>query len=185
MHITQAQDLKIGLKTGINISTLSGPAASTDDVSSRLLYHIGAFASQEVADKIEAQAELLFSAQGATEDNDFAASKIRLNFTYLNIPLIAKYQVLEGVCVYAGIQPGIRLTANGKILEGQFQGTLDAKDDTKTFDFALIFGLYYQIEENLFVEARLVPGLVDIEQDEPIFRNQLVQLSVGYVLVGN
>ena len=182
---SQAQDLKIGLKGGINISTLSGPPSSTDDVSARLLYHVGVFAAKEVADKIEAQAELLFSAQGATEDNDFAASKIRLNFTYLNIPLIGKYQVAEGICIYAGIQPGIRLTAEGKILEGQFQGTQDAKDDTKAFDFALIFGGYYQIQENLFVEARFVPGLVDIEQDAPIFRNQLVQFSVGYILVGN
>lgn len=178
----EISQLTLGPKAGINFSTLTGPASSTDDISGRLLFHAGGFASAMISDNLGAQVELVFSSQGATEANDFFDSDIRINVNYLNLPILGKVQLIEGLFAYVGPQFGFLISSKGKVLTGRFEGTLEAKDDTKGMDVALVFGGSYQVSSEIIIDARLNAGLMDIRTDEPEFRNLVFQVSVGYIL---
>lgn len=176
----QIQSIAFGAKAGLNISDLRGEFA--DDISSRALFHLGGFAEVMLSDALGAQAEVIFSAQGGTEDNDFADSKIKINVNYINIPLLGKYQVADGIFVYVGPQFSLRVSAKGIVEEGNFKGELDAKDDTKAIDLGVVAGASIEVIENLILEARANIGLLDIETDAPVFKNTVIQISAGYRL---
>ena len=50
--------------------------------------------------------------------------------------------------------------------------------ETKTFDFAAVGGLGYNLTQNIFVQARYVVGLTDTSKDASV-TNKVIQLSAG------
>jgi hypothetical protein len=82
-----AQDTKYGVKGGLNMSN-----NSADGSKSITSFHLGGFAQFKMNDKFAIQPELLYSAQGAK--NDFGT----LNLNYINIPVMAKYNVADASC---------------------------------------------------------------------------------------
>jgi len=182
--VNAQEDLVFGAKAGINISDLVSPDGSADDISKRLQYHAGIFGSTMITDEFGAQLELLFSSQGGTELNEFADSKIRITVNYITLPILAKYKVVEGLFVYLGPQIGIAVSSQGNVLEGRFKGKLENMDDTNRVDIGIALGASFAVNEQMFVEARLNAGLTDIEKDEPVFKNQVIQLAVGFPLIG-
>ena len=179
----QPLNIEFGPKIGASITGFRTPRRFAEgDLSPRLLAHFGAFGSATVADRLRLQGELLFSLQGATEFSEFANSKIRISVNYLNVPIILKYELIDGLWVYVGSQPGILLASKGKVLEGQFEGTYDNKDDTRALDLAFLLGASFEIIDNVVIEARHNIGVLDLDKDAPIFRNRVFHISVGYVL---
>ncbi len=63
------------------------------------------------------QLEFLLSQQGHAAQDDFSNS---LNLLYLNIPLMARYNLGYNLNVHAGIQPGILLSAKSKFQDEKF-----------------------------------------------------------------
>ena len=62
-----AQDVRFGVKGGLNIATLTG---DVQDASTKVGFHVGGFAEIKVSDKFAVQPELLFSTQGAKSDEE-------------------------------------------------------------------------------------------------------------------
>ncbi|RZJ99833.1 MAG: PorT family protein, partial [Flavobacterium sp.] len=50
--------------------------------------------------------------------------------------------------------------------------------ETKSFDFAAVGGLAFDLTSNIFLQARYVAGLTDTSKDAKV-TNQVIQLSVG------
>ena len=84
-HRTIAQDWGFGIKGGINFSSLNVDGG--DDPDSKVGVHVGVFGNTSInADgNLFVQPELLFSLQGA-EDN---------NTTCINLPVVIKYYIVE------------------------------------------------------------------------------------------
>ena len=180
---TQDLNLEFGPKAGLSISGFRTPRRFAEgDLSPRIRTHLGIFASGAVADQLRLQGELLFSLQGATEFSEFANSKIRISVNYVNVPVMLKYEVIDGLFVYIGSQLGVLVTSKGKVLQGQFEGTYDNKDDTKALDLSFLLGASYEIVARVVIEGRHNIGLIDLDKEAPIFRNRVFQISVGYVL---
>lgn len=187
--IANAQDVEFGVKGGLNIASLSG---DVEDVSSKMGFHVGGFAEIKLTDKFSVQPELLFSLQGAKEEytETMAGFDVKyedkLNLSYLNIPIMAKYYATESLSIQAGPQVGFLMSANleekASFEGGSETAETDVKEFMETVDFGVNFGLGYKITENFGVDARYNVGLSNIYKDSDDYKvsNSVIQVSLGY-----
>ena len=158
-NASNAQDLKFGAKIGANFSKLSGDGFNGDNLTS---FHVGILTELNLLENISIQPELLYSSQGT----DYQNEEIKLD--YLSLPVLAKFYVItDKLSLEAGPQFSFLVNDNVK---GQF--------DAKTFDFAAVGGLGYNLTSFIFVQARYVVGLTDTSKDASV-TNKVFQLSAG------
>ncbi len=172
-----AQDVKFGLKGGVNFASFSGK--DVENVDSKTAFHVGVLAEIPLLDKFSLQPELLYSVQGIKENDDNAEFKLN----YLQLPLMGKYYVTDEFSLEAGPQVGFLLSAKAKV-EGEGEG--DIKDDMNKTDFGLNFGLGYTLGNRLNVNARYNFGLSKIYNKDTFLSdikayNSVIQVSVGYI----
>jgi len=173
-----AQDIKFGVKAGGNIATLTG---DVEDLKSKFSFHIGGVAEIPITDKLSFQPELLYSSQGAEYDEglDFGgiSANSKINLDYINVPLMAKYYVIENLGVEFGPLVGFLISA-----EEDYDGeTVDVKDDLKSIDFGLAAGANYELDFGLNFGLRYNLGLADISDgSDDKLHNGVLQVSVGY-----
>lgn len=171
----QAQQVKIGIKGGPNISTLAG---DFPDIVHKLSFHAGTFLNIHVSNKIILQPELIYSNQGAVYDigND------EINLAYLNLPMIAKIEVSEKFNVQVGPQLGILLS--GKFDFGS--DVIDIKDAYSDMDVALTMGVGFKSHDNVTIDLRYNYGFTnivasDIDAADLSITNQVIQVSLGFI----
>ncbi|MWB94674.1 outer membrane beta-barrel protein [Flavobacterium sp. GA093] len=191
---TNAQEVKFGVKAGLNIANQTGDVVGTESLVG---FHVGGFAEIKLTDKFSIQPELLYSAQGAKYDfsepefDSFEEGKLKL--AYLNIPVMAKFYVTEKFTVEAGPQIGFLLSAkddySGSFMGESYSENEDVKDGYKSIDFGVNFGAGYDFTENLSVGLRYNLGLSNIVEtedaeefdvDDVSVQNSVFSLSVGY-----
>lgn len=173
---TNAQQTRFGVKGGLNISTVVG--GDVEDTKSLVGFHVGGFAEIKVFDKFFIQPELLYSAQGTKVDGFGGDADIKLN--YLNIPVLAKYYIVDKFSVEAGPQLGVLLSAKA-------EGT-DIKDSTRSVDFGFNIGAGYNFTDNFSVGLRYTIGLSplsdkDIDDANDYYdsaKNSNLALSLAY-----
>lgn len=187
-----AQEVKYGVKAGLNLSTLTG---DIEDVKSLAGFHAGGFVEIKLMDKFAIQPELMYSTQGAKSEYTFSESgfvvdaeeKVKLG--YINLPIMAKYFVAPGFTIEAGPQVGFLLSAKNEYdysasgfgMTESESGENDIKDDTESIDFGFNVGAGYEFTENIFVQARYNFGLTNIAKDvDGDIKNGVLQVSVGY-----
>src|SRR5687768_4209669 len=120
--------VQFGVKAGANLATLTGD--DVEDVKSKIGFNAGVFAEIPVSEQFSVKPELVYSLQGAKSDGDGDA---KINLSYINLPILAKYNISEGFFAEAGPQIGFLTTAKAKSDAGDF----DIKDGFKSVDFAL------------------------------------------------
>jgi len=191
---SQAQEIKYGAKVGLNVATLNG---DVEDVKSLIGAHLGGFVEIKITDKFAFQPELLYSMQGAkseyseSEPGYSYSSEEKYKLGYLNLPLMAKYFATEKLFIEAGPQIGFLMSAKNDYKETEtfmgdtetFSGDIDIKDNLKSIDFGLNFGLGYEFTQNVFASARYNVGLSDINDVEGSnvkIQNGVFQFSFGY-----
>lgn len=181
-----AQEVEFGLKGGINLSTITGDDYVNFD--NRTCFHFGAVVEIGITENFSFQPELLYSCQGSdygVDDTSIIETKVALfNGTikadYLNIPLMAKYYVSEGLSLEAGPQLGFLISA-----KDDFEGEEDdIKEFVKNFDLGVNFGLGYKLAGGLNFGARYNVGLTNANDDPDLsditFKNGVFQFSLGY-----
>ena len=165
--IANAQDMKFGVKGGLNMSSNSEEGAS-----SLLAFQLGGFAEFKVSDKFAVQPELMYSAQGAK----FSAGGVSIteNLNYINIPVMAKYYVADAFSLELGPQIGFLMSAK---VEG-----VDFKEFCNSTDFGLNLGAGYNLNETMSLGLRYNMGLTNVLKDQVdgSSKNSSVQLSFGY-----
>lgn len=201
----QAQEIRFGAKAGVNFASVGGD--ETDDVDGKTGFHIGGLVEIMITDEFGVQPELLYSAQGSksefTEDLGGGFFDIMGKYTqktkldYINIPIMAKYYVTEGLAIEAGPQIGFLVSANSEseveisgadadIFEGDTDsGDVDISDFTSGVDFGVGVGASYRLDMGVFFGARYNLGLSNINDfagsDDFKNQNNVIQLSVGYL----
>lgn len=156
---SNAQDLKFGAKIGANFSNLKGDGNNGDNLTS---FHVGALVEINVIENFSVQPELLYSSQGTEVANE------KLKLDYVSVPVLAKfYLISEKLSIEAG--PQFSFLVNDDVKQ-QFEA--------KTFDFAAVGGLSYNLTSFIFVQARYVAGLTDVSKEASV-TNQVFQLSAG------
>ncbi len=207
-----AQELKFGAKAGVNFSTLGG----SDVFENKTSFHAGAVLEYKINDQFSIQPELTYSSQGASlntskslgilggfmgENDSFDLSGLsdkefekilssvdaKFSSGYINLPIMVKFYVIEGLSLQAGPQVGFLVSAkakaSGSVLGQSFSDDVDIKEEFKTVDFGLNFGLGYKFAEKFFVDGRYNLGLTNVAEgnDGKSITNGVFQLSVGYM----
>ncbi len=178
---TQAQvQASLGIKGGVNFASLDVTnAQATWD--GRTGYHIGAFALFKVT-AFAIQPELIFSQQGSTVK--FNGQDFDANFSYVNVPVIAKFYLPLGLNLQLGPQFGFLTSAESDFNPVNAQGGTDLKEYYKNSDVSLGMGIGWDLPFKLTIDARYNLGLTEINDNASLTatKNQVFQLSLGYKL---
>ena len=182
-----SQETRFGLKGGGNYSTITGD--DTDGLDGRTGFHIGGLAEIMFNESFGLQPELIYSTQGAKEeysDSGFS-EKYTMKLDYINLPILAKYFITQGLNVNLGPQVGyvINKTGEYEVSGGGFdESGSDDLEGVNDFDFSLVGGLGYELDMGVFFNARYNLGLGNISEeggDDFSIQNNVIQLSVGYM----
>lgn len=195
-HGINAQEyFEFGFKGGVNLSNITGD--QTDNLDPRTTMNIGVFSIYKVTDKIGVQAEILYSEQGTEAELTYfdGVSEIEEDYVlktqYINLPVMASYNIIENLWVEAGPQIGYLVKAEedtetttednlGSV--ESITETQDVTDNFESIDLALNVGLRYKLSRNFLVQARYSKGISDITEElEGKQNNQVYSFSVGYV----
>lgn len=185
-----AQDVKLGVKAGINFSNVSGDIENSDFKTG---LNFGGFAEINLSSKFIFQPEILFSGQGASYKESYGtySSEETIKLNYLNFPFMVKYALLDKFALEFGPQLGFLLSANANGTETNngeiLSHDINMKKYLKSIDFGLNFGASFDITKNILIGARYNLGLLNINEDleddenENIkIQNSVFSFSVGY-----
>ncbi len=176
-----AQDFTWGAKVGMNLANISYSDGDYGDADkSRLGFAVGLMGEYKFSETMAVSADLMFSAQGDKYKEDDYTEKEKLS--YLNIPILFNYYVIEGLAVKAGIQPGFLLGAKSTYEYDDEKGDESSKDYYNSIDFAIPVGVSYDITESIVIDARYNIGVANIAKDADGYsaKNNVFQLTVGY-----
>lgn len=225
---TFAQQAKFGVKAGLNIANLAGdyPATSGDyftiETSAITSFHFGGFVEFQLNEKIRFAPELLLSVQGnvietkgtpwnpPTQTYQTVSFTQNPKLTYINIPVMFKYEVLNKLHLELGPQIGFLLIAKSKWEFTNEEApaenstiTVDLLNDgiynlsgqqiyvergMNGTDLSFNFGASYDLTNSVYVQFRYTAGLVAIDSKSQLaeevrsldLRNNVLQFSAGY-----
>lgn len=166
-----------GVKAGANFANLefsSGGYSVSPD--SRTSLHLGAWLAANISGNLAIQPELLYSSQGAS----FSSDEL-YKLSYINIPVLLRYNFAEIANLHAGPQFGLLLSA-----EAEDDGdTQDIKDDLKGSDVGLAIGGGVDLPMGLGFGLRYVIGLSDISDfDSGDIKSKVFQIYASFRLFG-
>jgi Outer membrane protein beta-barrel domain len=161
-----------GVKAGAIQSAFKQKAGAETD--SKTGFVAGAFAAYTIIPNLDVQVEGLYSQLGAKQDVDGSTGKYKFN--YINVPVLAKYNVWNGIYAIAGGQFGYLVSAKTE-LKGQKE---DIKDNAKKTDLGLVFGGGYETRNGIGAEIRYLPGMKDISNNSTSIKNVAWQLTLSY-----
>jgi hypothetical protein len=200
-----------GVKGGLNVSSLTGDYPSTEKTDSKIGFHVGGTLELELTSKFSLLGEALISTQGNKKEVVTSVSKTTQNIslTYLNIPVLVKYNILPKLSLEFGPQIGFAVSGKDKyeisdseigsfsletdlLKDGSVSilGTpFEYKKYLNTVDFSLNLGASFQVTEKFYVQARYNKGLTNLDVKNvdltrnysgKDLKNSVLQLSLGY-----
>lgn len=180
VFFTASAQIQFGVKAGANFATLSGQGS--EGATTKVDFHGGGFVHIPLVNSFFLQPELLYSRQGAKATSDGVVFNI--NQSYLNIPVLAKYQHSSGLYGETGPQFGFLLAAN--VAAGG--SSQDVKSSYKSTDFSWAFGVGYKLPLiGAGIDARYNLGLSNIAATDVSgysVKNSVFQIGVFYMLGG-
>lgn len=193
--MAQTQKVKLGVKAGLNIASLTFDESELNS-SSKTGFTAGFMAEIPLAKKFSIQPELLYSQQGTKtsfSDPDVTNSNYNgtIELNYLNIPVMLKYYVLKGFSIQAGPQIGILLKANNKYKDNflgyENQESFDLKEYSSGIDTSVNFGLGYQFKDKFYADLRYNISYSNVFRESDVnyfinndMKNRVFQISIGY-----
>ena len=185
---TQAQEVRLGAKGGVNFSSFSGDGFDAfDDPEGRTSFHIGAFAEIPLSERFSIQPEVLYSGQGFDLISREGADDTEVQLDYINVPVMAKVYIVEGLYAEAGPQIGFNVKSEidsdpDDVDSGDV--TID-EDVINDVEFSVGVGAGYQFNNGLFLNARYNFGLTDVFNNEDLLidsdaKNSVFAVSAGY-----
>ncbi len=209
LSMTNAQGISVGVKAGINYgATLTSDSDYNENFDPIIAPMFGVVAEFALTDKFSVQPEALyypsgfkikeFEDYGYTTNGDGALS-------YLDIPVMMKYYVMDGLSLEAGPYVGFLLAAkstltvtdpDGEVFDAVSYEDLDIKDHYNSIDFGLGLGASYKHSSGVFGTLRYNLGLSNIDADDEgeekdgeigtdsfTIKNNILSFSVGYMFM--
>ena len=169
-----------GIKGGVNFATVSGDDFDSPD--SRTSFHVGLLAEFPLTEMFSLQAEALYSGQGFESDLDGeifgGEGKVEYQLDYINVPVLAKVYILDGLSIEAGPQFGFKVNEEIDANANADDGDLNL-DEAEDFDFGVAAGITFETPMGLFATGRYTQGFTDIVNNRDV-KNSVFQIGVGY-----
>lgn len=169
----QSQEVRLGVKGGLNIASMGGDTYGLGSLGSRTAFHIGGFAEIPLAGDFALQPEILYSSEGSNWSWGLGSNDVKLD--YVRIPVLAKYNMpfVQGLSAELGPVFGVLVNAKA--------GSTDVKDEFKSFDAQLGIGATYRFDFGLAAGLRYNKGLLNVNE-ETDWKNQsnVFQIFAAY-----
>ena len=170
----QMPSFEWGVKAGLNVSGMNNTG-----LDSKTGLTAGVFVDYRFNDWIGMSADLLFSREGAMLKS--GGDKYIAKTNYLNLPILAKFYVLDQLALNIGIQPGVLLSGKDKVKESGEETAFTTTNNYKSFDFAFPVGVSYEFFNKLILDARYNIGVANISAGEGgKVHNNVFALTLGY-----
>lgn len=168
-----ARTWSITPKVGLNLANISG-----DEFGNIIKPGVvgGVEVQYQITPKTGISGGLFYSVQGCSYENEDA--KFKLN--ELNIPVLIHLYVVKGLALKVGLQPGVILSASGKLRKTE----ADITGYCKSVEISMPVGFSYEISGFVF-DARYNLGVSNINNSSIglrnfSIRNSVIQFTVGY-----
>ena len=173
--------LTVQPRVGMNLSSM------TDYNKMKFGYAFGMEMEYQITDIFSLSAALMYSDQGA-KDDETGTDEI-LDIDFVNVPIMLNCYVVPGLAVKAGVQPAFRTKTTVKYDGMKMDVDWLLKQygtDTEMNKFMLSVPVGLSYEYNHFVlDARYNIGVTDLFKGEGIMRNNVIQLTLGYKFEAN
>ncbi len=168
----QASDtVKFGVKAGVQFTNFAGDDAGFGESwDPKTGFFIGGLVDLPVSGNFHVQPELMYSMEGATV-GDTGAGELDYGVSYLRIPIMAKYYIIQGLSLQAGPEIAFKV------------GTAEdyGDENIKSMDFGIGAGAGYELPMGLMFDIRYNLGLSNISESSDVdVNNTGLQLGVGY-----
>ena len=104
-----AQEVRFGIKGGVNLASISGDDYGLASLDSRTGFHIGGLVEIPLVGKFSVQPEILYSSQGSKYN--FFAQDGDIKLDYVTVPIMAKYNIIAGLSAELGPVIGVLVKA--------------------------------------------------------------------------
>ena len=159
---------KIGVKGGLSFSNLY--VDNIDDDEMLTGFNIGMFAKFPLSEKFAIQTEAYYTNKGAklTYNNLLATGTTKFKLDYIEVPLLAVYNISNNFNIHAGGYVGYLIS--GKVTNESESGAFDFVEDLNTDDFnridaGLAFGLGYDFNP-INIGVRYYYGLTVVGKEQ-------------------
>jgi hypothetical protein len=181
---------RIGVKGGLNASSLFYDSQGATNKNERIGYHVGVFAQAPIGEFFAIQPELLYMTKGASADYNILGfnGKNTFKLNYAELPVLATFKLGQAVELQAG--PYVSYLLNSNInSNGDFgigAGAIN-RDNFNKVDYGIAGGLNIYFGK-AFVGARYEQGLQQIANSGAAktilgsAKNGVGLLSVGFSL---
>lgn len=173
--------LTVQPRVGMNLSSMA------DYNKMKFGYNFGMEMEYQITDIFSLSAALMYSDQGA-KDDETGTDEI-LDIDFVNVPIMLNCYVVPGLAVKAGVQPAFRTKTTVKYDGMKMDVDWLLKQygtDTEMNKFMLSVPVGLSYEYNHFVlDARYNIGVTDLFKGEGIMRNNVIQLTLGYKFEAN
>jgi hypothetical protein len=177
-------DFGLGVKAGLNYANqVTSSRATTVDVQSIIGINGGVYFNYFLFDFLAVQSELMITGKGLHWKDQFYDAKDIL--TYIDMPILIKYQPVKLLNIHAGPEFGYRISAKQKNLDDGQETNI--KDYYTTFDMGLAFGVEANLPFKVNLTFRYVLGLNTVytgTENNEQWKNNFFQISAGYRILG-
>ena len=174
----KAQYIKVGMKAGFNYTNFNGFGGT---YGSRDSFHAGLFLEEVMTDVLSFRFEGNYSQKGPSmyvSNSQGGKSQAVLKLHYLDLPALAKYQIVEDIYIFGGAQLSILLDKETKLLnkhESFVVNEIGSKAEVSG-----VIGASYDMFNRLTVDVRYSRGLLKLSPAGQ--KNFAFQASLGYLL---
>jgi hypothetical protein len=190
-----------GLRAGVNFQNLNGDDYNGDDLDNKIKtgFHIGANAEIPIAKDFYIQPGVLFSTKGARHDNFIGGNDLKVNLSYIEIPVNLLYKpVLGPGKLLLGFGPYIAFGVGGKRTLGDNKEDIEWDKEIDGFQYLTVkyykrtdaganFIAGYELNNKISFQLNAQLGLIKINpeiqndnDDETSIKNTGFGFSVGY-----
>jgi len=173
-----------GVKAGLNYATQYTNSTSNSVVFKRIIgINAGAYVNYFFLDFLAIQPELMVSGKGSQWKNQYYDAKYAL--TYIDLPILIKYQPIALLNIHAGPQLSYLLRAK----QTDFVNNLKTNvvDHFYKLDLGIAFGVEANLPFKINLTIRYILGLKTATtgaQFTETWNNNSFQASIGYRLLG-
>ena len=188
--VANAQVFQYGIKAGMNLSGESEheyPAYTFEGSGYTAGFALGGVFNYQLSHTFDLEADLMYSMQGMKDDltimNDNGVFEQTVDYKirshYMNLPIVLKYFVMDGLYIECGPQVGYLLSKKDEAENIDMTNSFDSSN-TKKADFSILGGLGIVFKNNMFIDARYIHGMTDTSRLYKGGRNRTFQIVLGY-----
>ena len=153
----QAQNFGGGIILGLSTSQVSGDNLGGFNKAGILA---GGFIDLQLSTTLKGQMEMTFIQKGSNNANMNKNSISDISLSYVEIPLLLKYQQSSTIAIEGGIETAFLISSSDNDIYGQISANSTRKFNTT--DISIFIGLDYFINPRLILNSRISNSILPI-----------------------